>query len=74
MTTGLKEVIILKRGLDREMVIALAVIALLVAASILFFFLFMFDIQICAKNIAGVIGSYSGLSGSIWLYLLCRNC
>jgi hypothetical protein len=32
------------------------------------------DIQISQTNIAGVLGSYSGLSSSIWFILLFRNC
>ncbi len=64
----------MKKGLDKEMILALAVIALLAATSIVFLFLFVFDIRISANNLAGVIGSHSGLSGSIWLFLLCRNC
>ncbi|MCR5416274.1 MAG: hypothetical protein K6E79_05720 [Pseudobutyrivibrio sp.] len=62
-----------KRGLDRELIISLGVIALLLAIGIVFMVLFLFDIDI-TKNLSSVIGSYSGLSGSIWLFLLCRNC
>ena len=40
----------------------------------IFFLLFMFDIQISQANIGQFIGSYSGLSSSIWFILLCRNC
>jgi hypothetical protein len=64
----------MKRRLDKEMIITLAVVALLFATGLIFFALFLFDIQISQANIGGVIGSYSGLSSSIWLYLLCRNC
>ncbi|WP_028242644.1 hypothetical protein [Pseudobutyrivibrio ruminis] len=64
----------MKRRLDKEMIISLAVIAVLFATGALFFALFLFDIQISQANIGGIIGSYSGLSSSIWLYLLCRNC
>ena len=64
----------MKRRLDRDMIIAFAVIALLVAIAIIFFVLFILDIQISNNNLAQVLGSYSGLSSSIWLILLCRNC
>ena len=64
----------MRRRLDKGMIIALAIIALLFATGIIFFLLYMFDIQICQANIGGIIGSYSGLSSSIWLILLCRNC
>ena len=64
----------MKRRLDKDLIISLAVISLLVAVGIVFFVLFILDIQISNNNIAELIGSYSGLSGSIWLILLCRNC
>ena len=64
----------MKKRLDKEMIIALAVIAFIVATGIIFFLLFIFDIHISTSNLGGVIGSFSGLSSSIWLFLLCRNC
>lgn len=62
-----------KKRLDKASIISLGAMALLFAVGILFFFLFVFHINI-AENMAEIIGSYSGLSGSIWLVLLCRNC
>ena len=64
----------MKRRLDKEMIISFAVISLMVAVGIIFFVLFILDIEINNNNMAEVIGSYSGLSSSIWLILLCRNC
>ncbi|SFI39262.1 hypothetical protein SAMN04487830_1565 [Pseudobutyrivibrio sp. OR37] len=64
----------MKKRLDRDMIISLAVVSLLSSTAVVFFLLFLFDIQISQANLAGVIGSYSGLSSSIWLILLCRNC
>lgn len=63
----------MKKRLDRDMIISFGVLALLFSVGILFFFLFVLDINI-AEHIAGIVGSYSGLSGGIWLLLLCRNC
>ena len=40
----------MKRRLDKGMIIALAIIALLFATGIIFFLLYMFDIQICQAN------------------------
>ncbi len=62
-----------KRRLDKELIVSLGVLALLFSVGIVFFFLFIFDVDI-ASNLAQIIGSYSGISGSIWLVLLCRNC
>ena len=62
-----------KRRLDKEMIISFGMLALLFSVGILFFLLFVLDVNI-TEHIAGVIGSYSGLSGGIWLLLLCRNC
>ncbi|MBE5911800.1 hypothetical protein [Pseudobutyrivibrio sp.] len=62
-----------RRGLDKELIISLGALALIFAVGILFFVLFIFDIDI-SNNIAKVVGSYSGLSGGIWLALLCHNC
>ncbi|WP_458458149.1 hypothetical protein [Pseudobutyrivibrio sp.] len=64
----------MKRKLDKGTIISLAVIAILFATGVIFFLLFMFDIQISQANIGQFIGSYSGLSSSIWFILLCRNC
>ncbi len=64
----------MKRRLDKDMIISLAVIALLVATSIVFIILFILDIQISASNLGNIIGSYSGISSFVWLILLCRNC
>ena len=64
----------MKRKLDKGTIISLAVIALLFATGVIFFLLFMFDIQISQANIGQFIGSYSGLSSSIRFILLCRNC
>jgi hypothetical protein len=64
----------MKRRMDKELIIALAVISLLITTSIVFFLLFTLDIQISHNNIGGIIGSYSGLSSLVWLILLCRNC
>ncbi|MBE5918054.1 MAG: hypothetical protein E7273_14585 [Pseudobutyrivibrio ruminis] len=64
----------MKKRLDKELIISLAIVALLVAVGVVFFLLFMFDIQISQNNIAGIVGSYSGISGGVWLFLLCRNC
>ena len=62
-----------KKGLDKDLIVSFATLAMLFAFGILFFVLFIFDIDI-TKNLTGVVGSYSGLSGGIWLILLCRNC
>ncbi len=62
-----------KRKLDKELIVSLGTLALMFSVGILFFFLFVFDIDIAA-NLSKIIGSYSGLSGGIWLLLLCRNC
>ena len=64
----------MKKRLDKELIISLAIVALLVAVGVVFFLLFMFDLQISHNNIAGIVGSYSGISGGVWLFLLCRNC
>ncbi len=59
--------------LDKELILSFGVLALLFAMGILFFILFAFNIDIGA-NLTKILGSYSGLSGGIWLVLLCRNC
>ena len=64
----------MKRRLDKDMIVSLAVISQLVTISIVFVVLFMLNIQISHNNLAGIIGSYSGISGIVWLILLCRNC
>ena len=64
----------MKKKLDKELIVSLAAISFIVAVGIIFFLLFIFDIHISSNNAGGVIGSFSGLSSSIWLYLLCRNC
>ncbi|MCR5195502.1 MAG: hypothetical protein K6D38_04235 [Pseudobutyrivibrio sp.] len=63
----------MKRRLDKELIISLGALALLFSVGILFFILFIFNINI-GDNLTGIVGSYSGLSGGIWLVLLCRNC
>lgn len=67
------EVNIMRRKLDKELIVSFGALALLFAVGILFLFLFIFDVDI-AENLAGIVGSYSGISGGIWLLLLCRNC
>ncbi len=62
-----------KKKLDKELIISFGALALLFAVGIIFFLLFLLDINI-NEHIAGIVGSYSGLSGGIWLFLLCRNC
>ncbi len=62
-----------KRGLDRGLIVSFATLALLFSLGILFFVLFVFDIDI-SKNLVEIVGSFSGLSGGMWLFLLCRNC
>ena len=62
-----------KRGLDKELIVSFGTLALLFGLGILFFVLFIFDIDI-TMNLTGFVRSYSGLSGGIWLILLCRNC
>lgn len=62
-----------RRGLDKELIISLGALALIFAVGILFFILFIFNIDI-TSNVAKIVGSYSGLSGGIWLALLCHNC
>ncbi|SDB32831.1 hypothetical protein SAMN02910298_01578 [Pseudobutyrivibrio sp. YE44] len=61
------------KRLDKELILSFGALALLFAVGILFFVLFAFDINI-GENITKIVGSYSGLSGGIWLLLLCRNC
>ena len=63
----------MRRRLDKELIISFAGLALLFAVGIISFILFTFNIDI-SEHMTGIIGSYSGLSGSIWLILLCRNC
>lgn len=63
----------MRKKLDRELIVSFAVMALMFAVGILFLVLFILDIDI-SEHMAGVVGSYSGLSGGIWLLLLCRNC
>ena len=63
----------MRKRLDKELIISFGLLALLFAVGILFLFLFIFDINV-GEHMTGVIGSYSGLSGGIWLFLLCRNC
>ena len=63
----------MRKKLDKELIVSFGVLALLFAVGILFLFLFLFDINI-GEHMAGIVGSYSGLSGGIWLVLLCRNC
>ncbi|MBP5324623.1 MAG: hypothetical protein J6Y86_03930 [Pseudobutyrivibrio sp.] len=62
-----------KRGLDKGLIVSFGTLALLFAVGILFFVLFIFDIDV-TENLTSVVGSYSGLSGGIWLILLLRNC
>ena len=62
-----------KRGLDKGLIVSFGTLALLFALGILFFVLFIFDIDLTA-NMTEIVGSYSGLSGGIWLFLLLRNC
>lgn len=63
-----------KKGLDRDLIISFAALSLMAALGIIFFILFIFDINISLGNLSGIVGSFSGLSGSIWCILLCRNC
>jgi hypothetical protein len=63
----------MKRGLDKELIISLGSLALLFGVGIIFLILFIFDVDIPSHQ-AEIVGSYSGLSGGIWLLLLCRNC
>ncbi|MBR5637441.1 MAG: hypothetical protein IKW81_10985 [Pseudobutyrivibrio sp.] len=63
----------MRKKLDKDLIISFGALALLFAVGIIFLFLFIFDINI-GEHLAGVVGSYSGLSGGIWLLLLCRNC
>ena len=62
-----------KKGLDKSLIISFGMLSLLLAVGVLFFLLFLFNVDI-AEHVAGIVGSYSGLSGGIWLFLLCRNC
>ncbi|WP_028234801.1 hypothetical protein [Pseudobutyrivibrio sp. MD2005] len=64
----------MKRRLDKDMIVSLAVISQLVTICIIFVILFILNIQISHNNLASIIGSYSGVSGIVWLILLCRNC
>ena len=64
----------MKRRLDKDMIVALAILSLLAATSIIFVSLFVLNVEISINNLAGIIGTYSALSGIIWLILLCRNC
>ncbi|MBQ7149105.1 MAG: hypothetical protein IJR96_10190 [Pseudobutyrivibrio sp.] len=63
----------MRKKLDKELIIALASLSLLFSIGIIFFLIFIFDINI-SEHLTGIVGSYSSLSGGIWLFLLCRNC
>jgi len=63
-----------RSGLDKDMIVTLGVISLLAAIALVFATLCLFDIEISTSNLAVVIGSFSAISASIWLVLLCRNC
>ncbi|QFJ53488.1 hypothetical protein [Pseudobutyrivibrio xylanivorans] len=63
----------MKKKLDKELIISFGTLALLFAMGIIFFILYVFNIDV-SSHITGIVGSYSGLSGGIWLFLLCRNC
>ncbi|MCR5581742.1 MAG: hypothetical protein K6F66_09170 [Pseudobutyrivibrio sp.] len=63
-----------RRGLDRDMIISLGVLSLITSISIIFFALFLLDINISLSNIGLISASFSTMAGAIWLVLLCRNC
>lgn len=63
----------MKRRLDKELIISFGIMALAFALGIVFLIMSIFGIDL-AEHITGIVGSYSGLSGGIWLLLLCRNC
>ncbi|SDI32382.1 hypothetical protein SAMN05421493_111103 [Pseudobutyrivibrio sp. 49] len=63
----------MRKRLDKELIVSFAVLALSFALGIIFLILFIFGIDL-SEHTAGIVGSYSGLSGGIWLFLLCRNC
>ncbi|SEB06009.1 hypothetical protein SAMN02910384_03255 [Pseudobutyrivibrio sp. ACV-2] len=63
----------MKNRLDKGLILSFAGLSLLFSVGIIFFILFIFNIDI-AEHTTGIVGSYSGMSGVIWLILLCRNC
>ena len=63
----------MRKRLDKELIVSFAVLALSFALGIVFLILFIFGIDL-TEHIAGIVVSYSGLSGGIWLLLLCRTC
>ena len=63
-----------KNGLDKELIIILGVISLVVSLGIIFFGLFFLGVDVYTCDKGGLIGIYSLITGGLWGVLLCRNC
>ncbi len=63
-----------KRGLDKETIIACALIAIAESIGIIFLGLVVLGVDINDCNSTILLGAYSLLTGGIWGILLCRNC
>ena len=63
-----------QRKLDPEMIVGCAVVAVLVAVSIIFLYVLYFDLDLRQCDSTKLVSAFSVLSGGIWGILLIRNC
>lgn len=61
-------------GIDRDMIIGCAIMALLGSVGIIFSILFVFAIDLQECNMTLLTAAFFSLAFMIWGILLCRNC
>lgn len=62
------------KGLDREMIIGCAIVAMLISISLIFLVVLYYEIDLASINKGSFVGLFSVLTGGIWGILLIRNC
>ena len=64
----------MKKGLDREIIIIIGVISIIVATSIMFAAIGFLNIDFRTCDRTRFVEAYSLLTGLVWLILLLRKC
>ena len=63
-----------KSGLDRDLIVALGCISMVICVSVLFLALFLFRIDVNQTNSGVIVAIYSAMTAILWVVLLSRNC
>ncbi|MCR4693696.1 MAG: hypothetical protein K5773_00035 [Pseudobutyrivibrio sp.] len=62
------------KGLNKDLLIGFAIIALAIATALIFTTMFIFDVSVSVDNSGAILGIYSILTSFIWAFLILRNC